>query len=196
MSCYLDEQNGTVEAVLSFKRDQLLYDIANYAYIEGHVMETENTHQQHTVQDVGEEGNVDRVTRVLDLNVAKCREMLYPFIKHEIHRHELDDTLKETPAYGMVLKVPQGFSQTTLNLLGRLIHEYLVCKSVADWMEHHQSCQGADVGKQGRGSRKRDTFEPPCKAVASEEAVSSILIIHSYKARAEVHHASRLSLFQ
>ncbi len=134
MSCYLDEQNGTVEAVLSFKRDQLLYDIANYAYIEGHVMETENTHQQHTVQDVGEEGNVDRVTRVLDLNVAKCREMLYPFIKHEIHRHELDDTLKETPAYGMVLKVPQGFSQTTLNLLGRLIHEYLVCKSVADWM--------------------------------------------------------------
>lgn len=134
MSCYLDEQGGTVEAVLSFKRDQLLYDIANYAYIEGHVMETDNTHQRHTVQDVGEDGNVDRVTRVLDLNVAKCREMLYPLIKHEIHRHELDDMLKETPAYGMVLNLPHGFSQTTLNLLERLIHEYLVCKSVADWM--------------------------------------------------------------
>ncbi len=86
------------------------------------------------VQDVAEEGNVDRVTRVLDLNVAKCREMLYPFIKHEIHRHELDDILKETPVYGMVLKVPQDFSQTTLNLLERLIHEFLVCKSLADWM--------------------------------------------------------------
>lgn len=134
MSCYLDEKNGTVEAVLSFKRDQLLHDIRNYAYIEGHVMETGNTHQQHMVQDVGEEGNVDRVTRVLDLNVAKCREMLYPFIKHEIHRHKLDDTLKETPVYGMVLKVPQDFSQTTLNLLERLVHEFLVCKSVADWM--------------------------------------------------------------
>lgn len=134
MSCNLDEQSGMVEVVMRFKRDQLLYDISNYAYIEGHVMETESTHQQHMVQDVGEEGNVDRVTRVLDLNVAKCREMLYPFIKHEIHRQELDDTLKETPIYGMVLKVPQGFSQTTLNLLERLIHEYLVCKSVADWM--------------------------------------------------------------
>ena len=133
-SCYLDEQNGTVEAVLIFWRDPLLYDIKNYAYIEGHVMETENPHQRHTVQDVGEEGNVDRVTRVLDLNVAKCREMLYPFIKRNIYRHELDDTLNETPVYGMVLKVPQDFSQTTLNLLERLIHEYLVCKSVADWM--------------------------------------------------------------
>lgn len=134
MSCYLDEQNGTVEAVLIFKRAALLYDIENYAYIEGHIMEAGNIHQQHTVQDVGEEGNVDRITRVLDLSVAKCREMLYPFIKHEIHRPELDDSLKETPSYGMVLKVPQGFSQTTLNLLEVLIHEYLVCRSVADWM--------------------------------------------------------------
>ncbi len=134
MNCFLDKQNGTVEAVLSFKRDQLQYDIENYAYIEGHVMETENTHQQHTVQDVGEEGNVDRITRVLDLAIDKCREMLYPFVKHEIHRPELDDKLKETPVYGIRLSVPQGFSQTTLNLLERLIHEYLVCRSVADWM--------------------------------------------------------------
>lgn len=134
MSCYLNEENGTLEAVLSFKREQLLYDIANYAYIDGHVLETENGHQRHTVQDVGEEGNVDRVTRVLDVCVARCREMLYPYIKHEIHRPELDDELKDTPVYGMVLTLPQGFSQTTLNLLERLIHEYLVCRSVADWM--------------------------------------------------------------
>lgn len=120
--------------MLSFKRDQLLYDIENYAYIEGHVMESDNTHQRHMVQDVGEEGNVDRVTRVLDLAVAKCRELLYPYIKHEIHRPELDDTLKRVPVYGMVLSVPQNFSQTTLNYLERLIHEYLVCVSVADWM--------------------------------------------------------------
>lgn len=134
MNCCLDERNGTVEAVLSFKRSQLLYDIENYAYIEGHIMETDNLHQRHTVQDVGEEGNVDRVTRVLDLNVAKCREMLYPYVKHEIHKPEQDDILKQTPVYGMVLKVPKDFSQTTLNLLERLIHEYLVCASVADWM--------------------------------------------------------------
>lgn len=134
MSCYLNEESGTVEAVLSFKRDQLLYDIENYAYIEGHVMETENAHQRHTVQDVGEEGNVDRVVRVLDLAMARCREALYPYVKHEIHRPELNDDLTETPVYGIVMAIPQNFSQTTLNLLERLIHEYLVCQSVADWM--------------------------------------------------------------
>ena len=136
MGCYIEnDQEGThVNGVLTFSRDQLLYDIKNYCYIEGHVMETENNHQRHTVQDVGDEGNVDRVTRVLDLNVAKCREMLYPYIKHPIHRPELDDRLKEKPSYGMVLKLPENFSQTTLNLLEQLIHEYLVCRTVADWM--------------------------------------------------------------
>lgn len=134
MSCYLNEETNSIEGVLTFKRDELLYDIENYAYIEGQVMETANEHNRHMVQDVGEVGNVDRITRVLDLNVAKCREILYPFIKHDIHKPALDDTLKETEVYGMVLKLPRGFSQTTLNLLEKLIHEYLVCQSLADWL--------------------------------------------------------------
>lgn len=134
MGCNFDKEKGTVEAVLSFKRDQLLYDIRNCAYVEGHVMDGDGLHQRHMVQDVGEDGNVDRVTRVLDLSVAKCREMLYPYIKHEIDRPELDNGLRETPVYGMVLTLPGDFSQTTLDLLERLIHEYLVCRSLADWM--------------------------------------------------------------
>ena len=97
-------------------------------------MEKDNAHQRHTVQDVGEEGNVDRITRVLDLSVAQCREMLYPYIKHPIYDPDLNDTLREKDVYGMILYVPESFSQTTLNLLKELIHEYLVCKSVADWM--------------------------------------------------------------
>lgn len=134
MSCFLDNENGTRGVVLTFSRDQLLYDIKNYAYIEGSVMETGSNHQRHTVQDVGEEGNVDRVTRVLDLTVAKCKEMLYPYTKHDIHREELDDKLRAPEAYGIVLRVPVNFSQTTVNLLEKLIHEYLVCEAVADWL--------------------------------------------------------------
>lgn len=34
MSCFLEEENGKTNAVLMFKRDQLLYDIGNYAYVE------------------------------------------------------------------------------------------------------------------------------------------------------------------
>lgn len=134
MSCFLEEKDGRLNAVLGFKRDQLLYDIKNYAFIEGSVMDTESNHNRHTVQDVGEEGNVDRVTRVLNLTVCKCRELLYPYTKKEMHRTELNDNLREPPVYGIVLSVPLDFSQTTLYLLENLIHEYLVCKAVADWL--------------------------------------------------------------
>lgn len=118
-----------------FKREELLYDIRNAAYIEGHVMHTDTpTHVQHTVQDVGEEGNVDRVTRILSLSVAQCRELLYPYTNTEIERTELNDKLREPGVYGIVMNVPTDFSQTTLSLLEKLIHEYIVCKAVADWM--------------------------------------------------------------
>lgn len=134
MSCFLEEKDGTLNAVLGFKREQLLYDIKNYAYIEGSVLDTESNHNRHMVQDVGEEGNVDRVTRVLNLTVAKCRELLYPYTKNELHRTELNDTLREPKVYGIVLSVPTDFSQTTLYLLENLIHEYLVCKALSDWL--------------------------------------------------------------
>lgn len=134
MSCFLEEKNGRRNAVLVFKRDQMLYDIKNYAFIEGSVMDTESNHNRHMVQDVGEEGNVDRVTRVLNLTMKKCREFLYPYTKNELHHAELSDNLYEPKVYGIVLSVPNDFSQTTLYLLKDLIHEYLVCKAVSDWL--------------------------------------------------------------
>ena len=134
MSCFLENEDGTQIAVLMFKRAQLLYDVKNYAFIEGSVMDTKSNHNRHMVQDVGEEGNVDRVTRVIDLTIAKCKELLYPYTKRDIHRSVLNDKLREPGVYGIVLKVPTTFSQTTLNLFEKLIHEYLVCEAVADWM--------------------------------------------------------------
>ena len=134
MSCLLKKEEGKANAILTFKRDRLIYDIENYAYIEGSVMETENSHNRHTVADVGQEGNIDRVSRKIDLAVAKCKEMLYPYTKHEVHKPVLDNRMKAPSTYAIVLTVPEGFSQTTLILLERLIHEYIVCMAVADWM--------------------------------------------------------------
>lgn len=135
MSCFLENEAGKRFAVLIFKRDQLLYDIKNYSYIEGSIMDPETPpHNRHTVQDVGEEGNIDRVSRVLELNHAKVKEALYPYTKHEIHKEELNNKLRKPDVYGIVLNVPNDFSQTTLILLENLIHEYLVCRVVYDWM--------------------------------------------------------------
>ncbi len=120
--------------VIILKREQLMYDIENYCYIEGDIMPEDAQHGRHAVQDVGQEGNVDRVTRVLDIAHADIVERLYPFTQHEIYHPVVDDRLRNKPVYGIFLKIPETYSQTTLNLLGKLIHELLVCEAVADWL--------------------------------------------------------------
>lgn len=128
------QPTGKRLVVIILNREQLLYDIKNYCYIEGDIMPEDTQHSRHTVQDVGEEGNVDRVTRILNLAHADVVERLYPFTQHEIHHPVVDDRLKEKPVYGIFLNVPETYSQTTLNLLGGLIHELMVCTAMADWM--------------------------------------------------------------
>lgn len=128
------QPTGKRLVVVILKREQLLYDIKNYCYIEGDIMPEDTQHSRHMVQDVGEEGNVDRVTRILDLAHADVVERLYPFTQHEIYHPVVDDRLRGKPVYGIFLNVPETYSQTTLNLLGKLIHELMVCVAMADWM--------------------------------------------------------------
>lgn len=126
--------DGKRSVALLFNREQLLYDIENNCYVEGHIMTEAHDEVRHTVQDVGQEGNVDRVTRVLDLTHADITERLYPLTQRVIEHPVVADRLREKPVYGIFLNVPETFSQTTLNLLGKLIHELLTCTATADWL--------------------------------------------------------------
>lgn len=134
IECELNKQTKEIEVLLSFKRDELLYDISNAAYIEGHILEQGQQHLKHVLQDVAEAGNIDRVTRVINLSVERCKELLYPFTNNDIYASVLDDELEAPTVYGIIMKVPDDFSQTTLFLLEKLVHEYIVSKSLADWM--------------------------------------------------------------
>lgn len=71
---------------LLFKRSELLYDIKNYAYVEGDVMQVNTEHDRHQVQDIGETGNIDRVTKVLDLAYAESVEALFPYTKQDVEQ--------------------------------------------------------------------------------------------------------------
>lgn len=123
------------QAVLVFSRGQLLYDIKNIAYVEADVMPAEEEHQRHQVFDIAEDGNVDRVTRVMDLAVDKCKEILFPLTKSVVDEVESrDDNLKETPVYYIYLSLPQSFSKTTLDYLSKLIHEFIVYTVLVDWL--------------------------------------------------------------
>lgn len=125
----------TKTVTLTFLREQLLYDIKNLAYVEGDVLADDAQHSKHQVQDIGEDGNIDRVTRMLDLAIAHCVEVLYPVSKIDVvDGTVLNDNLTETATYTITLLVPDDFSQTTVNYLEQLIHNLLVYYVLADWM--------------------------------------------------------------
>lgn len=131
-----DVPTNTRNVRLVFKHPELLYDIENCSFVEGDIMADDNDHAKHHVFDVGQEGNVNRVARVLDLAYSECVEMLYPYTKSKIAEGQdaLDDMLCAPEEYTIDLTLPEDFSLTTLKLLKTLIHEYLVCKVLSDWM--------------------------------------------------------------
>lgn len=135
VSCNFDPQTGTRQAILSFSRDALVYDVENICYLEGCALpKGAEAPGRNLVQTPGDEGNADLITRILNLSVARMREMLYPYTKHEILQPELTDTLTAPQAYGIVLSLPRDFSQTSLNLLELLLHEYLVERAAEEWL--------------------------------------------------------------
>lgn len=138
----IKERTKTV--TLTFYRSELLYDIKNVAYVAGDVLSDEAQHTKHQLQDIGEDGNVDWVTRQLDLAMAYIVETLYPYSKTDVEDVTTgDDTFEEKQAYVVNLLVPDDFSQTTVELLRNLIHNLLVYRVLMDWMTIVGNTDGA-----------------------------------------------------
>jgi len=138
MNCckqYESEQQKKV-ITLTFKRKELLYDASNYSFVEADIMSQDTEHAKHQVFDIVQDGNIDRVTRILNLAHAECVELLYPYAKEELPDAEevLDDILKEPDTYTIKLMLPQNFSMTTVKMLEEYIHEFLVCSVLSDWL--------------------------------------------------------------
>lgn len=136
MYCCGESERQARTVRLTFKRSELIYDAENYSFVEGDIMKADDEHARHQVFDIGQSGNIDRVTRVLNLAHAECVEMLYPYTKEDVPEEQdvLDDILTEPEEYNIVLALPGGFSLSTVKLLSNLVHEYLVCRVLADWM--------------------------------------------------------------
>lgn len=122
------------KVILRFKRDELLYDISNCSFIEGDLMQEQEEHAKHQVFDIAENGNIDRVKRVLNLAYYECIEMLYPYTKRAVNYTEKNNLLQNFDEYEIKLKLPDMFSETTIDLLKDLIHEYMVSRVIADWL--------------------------------------------------------------
>lgn len=122
-------------AVLTFYRNELLYDAGNYAFVEADIMDENRQDAKHQTFDIIQDGNVDRVTRILTLAHAECVEFLYPYTRRNVGGMESrEDTLENPEQYDIYMALPGSFSQSTLDLLEWYIHEYLVCRVLYDWL--------------------------------------------------------------
>lgn len=117
---------GGVSVRVELLRKELLYDIANCGYMYGRSIGDEGVKVRDVVQGITDEGNVDVVTRMLDLGFAQMEEMLYPFTKEDSEGGTVDDELKEAGKYVMEMELPAGVSKTSIALILNLAHDYLV----------------------------------------------------------------------
>lgn len=129
------EGRPRINNTLLFRRDELLLDIENYAFVTADIMPTEDAHRKHQVFDIAQDGNEDLVTRILNLAYTECLEFLYPYTKTPCRQGDShDDELIVPQSYEFALALPEDFSHTTALLLKELIHDYFVCRVLTEWL--------------------------------------------------------------
>ena len=125
----------TKTATMTFKQDDILHDIENYAYVVGDIMQADTEHVRHQVLDICQDGNIERVSRVLNLAYSEVVELLYPYTKVPCEQNTATNNAPTYPAeYVINMELPDSFAQSTVNLLTKLIHEYFVCRILGDWL--------------------------------------------------------------
>lgn len=145
MAYYIfNNQDATKTVVLTFLRSELLNDLDQYGFVEGDVMRIGDPkseaddylqHGKHQTQDITQDGNVDLVTRWLNLKLAWCREALFPWTRNPVMDNvTLDDILDDPETYSIIMTVPEDFSDTTVKYLEELIHNLLVWWVLYHWL--------------------------------------------------------------
>ena len=111
-----------------------MHDIETICALEADVLPKESQHIKHNVGDVGAEVNRTRVKRIMDFAVGIVREALYPMTKYNVESEELTDWMKPDYVYELGLTLPDGFSETTFQLMAKAAHEFIVKYVVSRWL--------------------------------------------------------------
>ena len=136
MSCprYKLESKGKA-AHITYYQSELLYDIGNAAWIESSSLSPDER-DKHSITDLTQEGNKNRVLRQLDLAWREVLDMLYPYCKVELSgcRVYRDNELVDEPELYLTLQLVPGMSATSIDLVAALVHEWIVARVLYDWL--------------------------------------------------------------
>lgn len=137
--------NTKHRVMIELTKEELVHDIKNTAYAFADSMQTVDTdpHSIHNIYDVAEDGNRDKLARILDSTVEDCRELLFRFCKEELtgggfESNEWEECIgsptHEDEAYYLSMKMPKGISKTSIHTMTVYIHDYIVYQSLYEWL--------------------------------------------------------------
>lgn len=116
---------------ITLKKEKLLYDISNLAYVISDTGETD--HKLHQVADICESGNIDRVARILGLAYAKVQSVLSPVLNIREVRHDYDfSVIPRNYVFHLRDKI---LSYDRILKIKETAYEYMVCMVLKDWLQ-------------------------------------------------------------
>lgn len=121
---------------MKIKKSALLYDIQNLAFVIADNNDNLN-HGLHRVRDICQDGNLDRVSRMLNLAYAEILNYLAPILippsidlsrdyAADPHDYELIWTSDTPLATSITPEIKMKIKESC--------HEYMVCRVLADWL--------------------------------------------------------------
>lgn len=121
--------------ILEFLRTELMYDIKNLGYIIHDSASKETPAEGKNIVDIAEDGNADRIQRLLDLAYAEVMRILSPYTDHEVTADAYgNDILNEPTVYFVYITLKHNMPGITENLLRTYIHEFMVAYVMAEWL--------------------------------------------------------------
>lgn len=120
---------------ITLYRNSLIYDISNAAYIIADSTPELDDKVRSAITDICESGNVDRVTRIMNMGYNELLNRLYAYTKERVlEENKVDDLFSEPDKYIIRMMVPEDFSKTTVSALGDYLHEFIVDVTLVDWL--------------------------------------------------------------
>lgn len=121
--------------ILEFKRQELVYEISNLGYIIRDSSKRETPDEGRNIADIEATGNVDRISRLLDLAYADVLRILSAFVDHKVETDAYGNDIQQDPdSYFVMITLKHNMPGTTENLLRIYIHEFMVDKVMGEWL--------------------------------------------------------------
>ena len=144
--------NKGYKVMVELMKNELVHDIKNTAYSfaeseniintkAGQVESMPETLEQ--VYTIGEDGNREKLARILDSAVEDCMELLFRFCKMEMRGGGFDSNeweecvgspTNDEEAYYLAMLMPIGFSKTSVHTMTVYMHDYIVYECLYEWM--------------------------------------------------------------